>query len=258
MILPEKEYLTINELTEKWGCPESDLFHLIATGKLTPSLVFNGNFSSGNVLTLPDGSLFLDDDYDSNTGMDKVHFVHGVFFLNKILMERSNKCASEYFSKKRNPNESDYCYQSPKKIELEFNRVTNKVESGDDVVFVPEEILRCKREHLHAADEAVQSARQSEVEIDLLRQQLADAQKTIKDLREIAGDGSGTALHNTHLMKIAIDVQKKYFSDPNNSQKQETLLNEIEEFYKLSAVEARAVERVACPIDRKKNISPLG
>lgn len=85
-----------------------------------------------------------------------------------------------------------------------------------------------------------------------LKIQLGEAQKTIDDLRRIIGDQSAIAPHNTHLMKIAIQAQRDYWGNPESPPKQEVLIGELMEKYSLSEPEARAVERVACPINRKK------
>ena len=63
---------------------------------------------------------------------------------------------------------------------------------------------------------------------------------------------SRRALHDTGLMKIAIEVQKKYWPDARATPKQEAIIPEIRAQYALSEAEAKAVERVACPIKRSK------
>ncbi|SFV15480.1 hypothetical protein [Pseudoduganella namucuonensis] len=94
-------------------------------------------------------------------------------------------------------------------------------------------------------------------QIEVLQAELRSAQATIDDLRRTAGDKDAIALHNTHLMKIAIQVQRDYWKDLNTPPKQEILCAELMEQYKLTKPEAQAVERVACPIDRKK-VLPSG
>src|SRR5689334_20333236 len=40
--LPEKRYLTFEELTNRWQCDRTDLLHLIIGGKLRPSFWVDG------------------------------------------------------------------------------------------------------------------------------------------------------------------------------------------------------------------------
>lgn len=89
-------------------------------------------------------------------------------------------------------------------------------------------------------------------QIGILKAQLSEAQNSIDDLRRTAGSKDAIAPHNTHLMKIAIEVQREYWRNPAIPPKQETLCAELIDRYQLSKAEAQAVERVACPIDRKK------
>lgn len=85
-----------------------------------------------------------------------------------------------------------------------------------------------------------------------LRQQLGIAQKTIDDLRHIVGDLNSVAPYNLHLMKIALEIQRVHWKNLDKPPKQESILNELVEKYSLSGPEAQAVERVACPINRRK------
>jgi hypothetical protein len=93
-------------------------------------------------------------------------------------------------------------------------------------------------------------------QIKILKTQLREAQGAVDDLRRTVGSKDAIAPHNTHLMKIAIEVQRNYWKDLSTPPKQETLCKELIQLYKLSKAEAQAVERVACPIDRKKIIYP--
>ena len=105
-------------------------------------------------------------------------------------------------------------------------------------------ILKLQRSQQDLAD--IKSQNES------LKLQLGDAQKTIDDLRRLVGDQSGIALHNTHLMKIALEVQRTYWRTLDRTRnKQETIVVELMKKYGLTRPEAQAVERVACPIDRK-------
>jgi hypothetical protein len=88
----------------------------------------------------------------------------------------------------------------------------------------------------------------------LLRVQIAEMQKTIDELRRIVGDRSAIALHNTRLMKIALQIQREYWGDPivNPRPNQEYLWGELQEKFGLNEKQAKAVELVACPIDRNR------
>lgn len=104
----------------------------------------------------------------------------------------------------------------------------------------------------HRISEAERDRNEAEPEAALLRAQVSEMQKTIDELRRIVGNDSAAALHNTGLMRIALQVQRDYWRNPAEAPKQEILISELKEKYGLSQFEASAVERVACPIDRKK------
>lgn len=90
-------------------------------------------------------------------------------------------------------------------------------------------------------------------QVEALKIQLGDAQRSIDELRRIVGDESGIAVHNTHLMKIALDVQRRYWKTADRSAgKQEVIIDYLINELRLSRPEAVAVERVSCPIDRKR------
>lgn len=78
-------------------------------------------------------------------------------------------------------------------------------------------------------------------------------------IQELSSGVSGSTiapLHPTHLMKIAIEVQHKFWTDLQLPPKQEALIADLMEQYSLTGAEARAVERVACPISRKTKPQP--
>ena len=47
-------------------------------------------------------------------------------------------------------------------------------------------------------------------------------------------------------------LQKKYWKNLDSQEKQEIIVSEIMEKYSYTKEQAKAVERVACPINRKK------
>jgi hypothetical protein len=63
---------------------------------------------------------------------------------------------------------------------------------------------------------------------------------------------SSQPLHYTGLMAIAIEVQKQYWADDTSNPKQDVTIREIREKYGLTEAKAKAVELVACPVDRTK------
>ncbi len=94
--------------------------------------------------------------------------------------------------------------------------------------------------------------KKAEADAEILRAQVSDLQKKVDQLNRLVGDGSAIALHNTRLMKIALAVQREYWTDVDQRPNQEALWGDLREKYKLSQLQAEAVELVACPIDRQK------
>jgi hypothetical protein len=92
--------------------------------------------------------------------------------------------------------------------------------------------------------------KQAQIDICILKGQLADAQNVVVELKRISNDRSTTPLHFTYLMKYAIEVQKEHWPQLNSNPKQVTLVSTIREKYNLSEILARAVEYVACPNKR--------
>lgn len=93
-------------------------------------------------------------------------------------------------------------------------------------------------------------------ENDLLRGQLADSQKQINELRLLSNATEATAPHYTHLMKIAIETQRKHWGDwkvGDTPIKQEAIICDLQNTYKgFSGARINAIEAIACPIERKK------
>lgn len=89
--------------------------------------------------------------------------------------------------------------------------------------------------------------------VEALKIQLSEAQRSIDNLRRLVGDETCIARHNTHLMKVALDIQRQFWKTTDRSNgKQEAIIDYLIKEHDLSKVEAAAVERVACPIDRKR------
>lgn len=56
MRLPKKEYLTFDELTFEWKCSKSELFHLVATDKITPSIYLSSDECFVHEMQVIDGA----------------------------------------------------------------------------------------------------------------------------------------------------------------------------------------------------------
>lgn len=93
-------------------------------------------------------------------------------------------------------------------------------------------------------------------ENELLRGQLADSQKQIDELRLLSNATEATAPHYTHLMKIAIETQRKHWGNWKEGDtpiKQDAIIYDLQNTYKgFSDVRIKAIEAIACPIERKK------
>lgn len=85
-------------------------------------------------------------------------------------------------------------------------------------------------------------------ELVALRQEVADLRSTVEDLKR------SVPLHPVRHMAKAIEVQHKYWQDPNdNRPKSAVIVAEMRAQYpELSDANAKAIEQVACPIDRNK------
>ncbi len=98
-----------------------------------------------------------------------------------------------------------------------------------------------------------QDLAEAKSQVEALKIQLGDAQRSVEEMRRLLGDQSSIALHNTHLMRIALEVQRTYWNPPDRTKaKQEVIIAELMEKHGLLKPEAAAVERVACPINRRK------
>lgn len=97
-----------------------------------------------------------------------------------------------------------------------------------------------------------ENLRKTKEENDLLKSHLVKAQIEIDELRRLATPKDSSPLHYTLLMKAAIEVQRDYWEDLEPQEKQEIIIHEIMKKYSFTKEQAKAVERVACPVNRKK------
>jgi hypothetical protein len=113
-------------------------------------------------------------------------------------------------------------------------------------------IPKTDAELIKKLQETQENLRKTKEENDLLKSHLAKAQIDIDELRRLATPNDTAPLHYTLLMKAAIEVQRDYWTDLETQEKQEIIINEIMEKYSFTKEQAKAVERVACPVNRKK------
>ncbi|NML61798.1 hypothetical protein HHL21_12045 [Massilia sp. RP-1-19] len=86
---------------------------------------------------------------------------------------------------------------------------------------------------------------------EMRRDQLIAAYAAIEFLMDDLLESSAP-LYDSGLLSIAVEVQKEYWTDLTAPPKQDVIVRELRTRYDLSEAEAKAVERVACPIDRSK------
>ena len=146
MKLPEKEFLDFADLKEKWQCSSRDLFHLIATEKLTPSVLICGRYDPFQLIQ----------NHEDDLVAYELHIVDpsavaeplkGIFYLCSMAVTSPRKCQFNFFSEKRSPVENDVLYKCDHLIEIELDYVSKSVKFQGGVVFVPAEIERFETEH---------------------------------------------------------------------------------------------------------------
>lgn len=86
---------------------------------------------------------------------------------------------------------------------------------------------------------------------EMRKEQLISAYAAIEYLMDDLW-ASSAPLYDSGLLRIAVEVQKEYWGDLTAPPKQDVIVRELRTKYDLSEAEAKAVERVACPIDRSK------
>lgn len=92
---------------------------------------------------------------------------------------------------------------------------------------------------------------ESEMRRELLMSAYSAIDYLIDEVRTIMTPDNAP-IHFVELMKIAIEVQRTYWSEGAVVSKQATIVREIREKYGLTEAKAKAVELVACPWDRTK------
>ncbi|MGO3003438.1 MAG: hypothetical protein ACTIIR_01490, partial [Halomonas sp.] len=90
---------------------------------------------------------------------------------------------------------------------------------------------------------------------DGLKQELDDLRKEVAELRSMVEElKKSVPLHPDHLMAKAIEVQHKHWPDLDGIRpKADVIIAELRAQYpELSEFKAKAIEAVACPVDRKR------
>lgn len=95
-------------------------------------------------------------------------------------------------------------------------------------------------------------------EIERLRSELEEKDKKITELQTALGDKNVPILLGAHRsddpLKIAIEVRNKYWASyPDNVKSNTQIRDYIIRDYSVTKTFAKEIEKIACPIDRKKN-----
>lgn len=152
MKLPEREYLRFDELALRWKCTKTNLFDLIRTQEIIPSVYLHGGFDRVQVQRNDDGKLYpkklISDDEQS------YEIRQGFHFLNYLAFVSTTRGGTPFFSEHRVLKESDICFRFEGAIELnldlisdEFLPLSRKESYANDVVFMQEEIERFEQTH---------------------------------------------------------------------------------------------------------------
>ncbi len=155
MRLPEKDYLTFDELAEKWKCSSRDLFHLIATLKIIPSIFLSGKFEMLTAkLDCTHGELNIYPLSDFNSGASmRAAYVNEICYLawGCRSIGVSNRYVFPYASENREIAEFSIVYPLEQGIAIEYNQVANEVHTSDYVFFLREEILYFEHKYMQSA-----------------------------------------------------------------------------------------------------------
>jgi hypothetical protein len=150
--LPEKEYLSFVELAEKWRCQPSDLFHLIATAKIIPSLFLDGKFPvlMAKPWTEDTDELHISPLHISGNGEAmQSEYVDGIYYLpmGRRDINNSSRLNFPYAFESREIEECGIGYSPGESIEIEYQPMSGQVHTSHNVIFVREEIERFERDH---------------------------------------------------------------------------------------------------------------
>lgn len=254
----KKGFLTFPELMERWQIDQDDIFHLLAEKKLFASIFLNEildcyafneeEFRWDLFAEASDLDLDLEDkDYEAIYEFTKVQ---GFYYVRLERESLQVLTADEVQDGHPNSKARGSMWR------LKKNQVTLKFGwedfGDDDVVFIKNEVERCEREKIIVLGGIEQTDSVLIEKLKKTEQSLADAQKTIDNQRKIIEEQTAVVPHNVLLMKIAIEVQRDYWKNVSAPPKQEALIKELMAKYSLSEAVAKAVERVACPINRGK------
>ncbi|MDR6585553.1 hypothetical protein [Herbaspirillum frisingense] len=252
----KKGFLTFPELMERWQIDQADIFHLLAEKKLFASIFLNEvldcyTFNEKELswdLFAHASDLELDlEDKDYEVIYENVK-VKGFYYLNLERESLQVLTAHEVEdSHPRSKSRRSMWHLNNRVVTLQFGW---KDFGDDDVVFIKNEVERCEREKVVALDDTSQTQSALIEKLKNTELALAEAEKTIDGQRKIIEEQGAVIPHNVLLMKIAIEVQRDYWQDISSPPKQEALIAELMAKYRLSEVVAKAVERVACPINR--------
>lgn len=159
MRLPEKEYLTLEELSEKWACSGKDLFHLIATKKLVPSVFFTGKQDVYLAQPPDDGTddLHVSILSDFHTGSTMTpEYIHGIFYLPWATRAKNgDRYIFRFASIKRSIDEFDVVYGPEQSVEIEYSHAMNQIHTSEIIIFTREEIDLFEREHMRPSTDPV-------------------------------------------------------------------------------------------------------